>query len=144
MNPTIVVAIISAAAAVIAATISIAFTKRAERKDVLQQRKLNHYQELLSGISDLAIDSVDKDEANLKFARSVNTIALVAPQEVINALLDFHAEIKYSNMNKSPEAHDQKLRQLLLAMRRDLNLPFKDDPNNFNFHLIGSGPPGKK
>lgn len=120
---------------------SFVLTKIAERRDVLQQRKLSHYQELLSAISDLAIDDVDKDQANLNFSRAVNTIALVAPQEVISALMEFHSEIKHSNPNRSLEAHDQKLRTLLLKMRKSLELPFKDDPKTFNFHLIGSKPP---
>lgn len=141
MNPTILVAIITASASIVVAALSFVLTKAAERRDVLQQRKLSHYQDLLSAISDLAIDYVDKEKADFKFAKAVNTIALVAPQEVIAALMDFHSEIKYSNANKTMEAHDHKLRTLLLAMRKSLNLPFKDDPQTFNFHLIGSKPP---
>jgi hypothetical protein len=140
MNSTILVAIIAASASIIVASFNFILTKRAERKDVLQLRKLTHYQELLSAISDLAIDDVDKDEANLKFAKAVNTIALVAPQNVINELMIFHAEIKYSNTERSLEKHDQKLRNLLLAMRKSLELPFKDDAKKFNFHLVGTKP----
>lgn len=140
MNPIILVAIIGALASIIIAASTFVLTKRAERKDVLQQRKLSHYQELLSAISDLAIDDVDKEEANLRFAKSVNTIALVAPQEVITELMNFHDEIKFSNTEKTLEKHDQKLKSLLLAMRKSLELPFKDDPKNFNFHLVGTKP----
>jgi hypothetical protein len=140
MDPTISVAIISAAASIIVAAVTFVLTKRAQRKDVLQQRKLAHYQDLLSGISDLAIDDIDKTEANLKFARAVNTIALVAPQSVISALMDFHDEVKFSNPNKSVDNHDKKLKKLLLEMRKSLELPFEDDPSTFNFHLVGFKP----
>jgi hypothetical protein len=140
MNPTISVAIISASASVIVAAITFVLTKRAQRRDLLQQRKLAHYQDLLSALSDLAVDGINKNEANLKFAKSVNTIALVAPQSVINALMAFHDEVKFSNPNKTVEGHDKKLRQLLLEMRKSLELPFKDNPESFNFHLIGSKP----
>lgn len=140
MNPTILVAIITASASIVIAALTFVMTKRAERKDVLQQRKLSHYQELLSAISDLAIDDIDKDEANLRFAKAVNTIALVAPQNVITELMNFHDEIKFSNTEKTLEKHDQKLKNLLLSMRKSLELPFKDDPKSFNFHLVGTKP----
>jgi hypothetical protein len=140
MNPAISVAIITTAASIVLAALSFIWTKRAERKDILQKRKLSHYQELLSAISDLAIDDMDKDEANLKFAKSVNTIALVAPQDVINALMIYHDEIKYSNPNRTSQGHDYKLNLLLLSMRKSLELSSKDNPKNFNFHLIGARP----
>lgn len=144
MNSTILVAIITASASIIVAAVSFFLTKREERKDTLQQRKLTHYKELLLAISDLAIDDVDKDDANLRFSRSVNTIALVAPQIVIDALLEFHAEIRHSNPNRTMEAHDRKLIKLLLELRKSLELPFKDDPTTFHFHLIGSKPKKNK
>lgn len=140
MSPTILVAIITASASIVIAALTFVMTKRAERKDILQQRKLSHYQELLSAISDLAIDQVDKDEANLKFAKSVNTIALVAPQNVISELMDFHDYVKFSNPEQTADGHDKKLKNLLLAMRKSLELPFKDDPKSFNFHLVGAKP----
>ena len=140
MDTSIQVAIISAAASVMVAAISFVLNKRAERRDTLQQRKLEHYKELLCALSDLAVDGIDKDKANLRFARAVNTIALVAPQEVIAALMVFHDEVKFSNTNQTQEGHDKKLNELLLCIRRSLELPFKDDSNTFNFHLIGSMP----
>ena len=143
MDTTIIVAIITASASVIAAALTFIFTKRAERRDVLQLRKLSHYQELLTAISDIAIDNSD-NEAGIRFAKSVNTIALIAPQDVITALMTFHDEIKSSNPNKTLKAHDEKLMELLLAIRKSIELPFKDDPKTFNFHLVGAAPKDKK
>ena len=141
MGPvSITVAIISASATVIVAALSFALNKWAERKTALQQRKLTHYQELLNALSDLAVDGTDKDKANQRFANAANTIALVAPQYVIEALMQFHDEVKFSNPNKSQEGHDRALKKLLLAIRKSLELPFRDDPQTFNYHLIGSSP----
>lgn len=95
---------------------------------------------LLSALSDLAVDGIDKDVANKRFALAANTIALVAPQYVISALMNFHDEVKYSNPNKSIERHDKLLKELLLAIRRDISLSKRDDKDSFNFHLIGSAP----
>ena len=140
MNSTVIVAIIGAAASVIVASLSFWLTKRAERRDALQQRKLEHYRELLLAISDLAVDGTNKEQANQRFARAANTIVLVAHPRVINALMAFHDEVKFSNPNRTAEGHDRKLKDLLLAIRASLELPFVDDPDTFDFHLIGSRP----
>lgn len=141
MEPTITVAIIAGAASIVVAALSFWLTKRAERRDALQQRKLEHYRELLFAISDLAVDGVDKEAANQRFARAANVIVLVAPPRVINALMAFHDEVKFSNPNRSSEGHDKKLKELLKEIRWSLQLPFENEP--FEFHLIGSRPTKK-
>lgn len=138
MDSAITVAIIAGAASIFVAALSFLLTKRAERQDALQQRKLEHFRELLLAISDLAIDGVDKEEANRRFARAANIIVLVAPPKVINALMAFHDEVKFSNPNQNAEGHDRKLKELLVAIRWSLQLPFEDE--EFDFHLIGSRP----
>jgi len=144
IDSTVQVALIAAAASVITAAVTFILNKKAERKEALQQRKLKHYHELLSAISDLAIEGSDMDEANKKFCSAVNTIALVAPQSVISALMDFHDEIKFSNSNSTWEGQNRKLKTLLLEVRKSLELPFGDNPNTFNFHLVGSRPKQNK
>jgi len=141
METTLKVAILGAAASLIGATLTFYLNKRAERKDRLQQRKLEHYSQLLGAISDLASDGVDNTEANERFARAVNTIVLVAPQNVVAAVMAFHDEVKFSNRNQTPEGHDRRLNELVLAVRKSLELPFPDDPKTFKFHLIGRKPP---
>jgi hypothetical protein len=47
MDTTVQVAIIAAAATIVGGVISLILNKRAERADLLTQRKLQHYQELL-------------------------------------------------------------------------------------------------
>jgi hypothetical protein len=116
-------------------------TKRHQLKVEWQHEKLNHYKVLLSSLSDLAVDGTDKRDANNRFALASNTIAVVAPQYVIAALMAFHEEVKFSNPNKSPDKHDRLLKELLLAIRRDIGLATKDNHKTFNFHLIGSAPP---
>ena len=140
MDSTVIVAIIAGATSIIVASLSFWLTKRAERRDALQQRKLEHYRELLLAISDLAVDGVEKEQANQRFARAANTIVLVAHPDVIRALMAFHDEVKFSNPNRTADGHDTKLKQLLLSIRKSLELPFKDDPAMFDFHLIGSRP----
>jgi hypothetical protein len=105
-----------------------------------RSEKLNHYKVLLSALSDLALDGTDKVKANQQFALALNTISLVAPQYVIDALMAFHDEFKFSNPNKLLEQHDKLLNNLLLAVRKDIGLAKDDNVATFNFHLIGTAP----
>ena len=143
METSIVVAIISASASIVVAALSFALNKRAERITALQQRKINHYKELLDALSDIVVDGTNKEDAQQRFANAVNTIALVAPQSVVEALMRFHDEVKFSNPNRTEEGHDKALKVLLLAIRKSLKLPFGDDPKTFDFHLIGKSPSPK-
>ena len=140
MDSSILVAIITVSGSIIVAAITFYLAKKHQLDVEWQHEKLNHYKVLLSALSDLAIDGIDKDEANKRFALAANTIALVAPQYVISALMNFHDGVKYSNPDKSIESHDKLLKELLLAIRRDIGLSAKDDKDSFNFHLIGSAP----
>ena len=144
MDTNVLVAIISASgtvgAAILVASLTYYFTKRMQTNTEWQHEKMNHYKALLSAMSDLAVDGIDKIDANKRFAHETNTICLVAPQYVITNLMKFHDEIKYSNPNKSPEKHDSLLKELLLAIRKDIGVSTSDDKISFEFHLIGTRP----
>ncbi|MHB8150346.1 MAG: hypothetical protein ACYDIB_09295 [Desulfobulbia bacterium] len=142
MNAAIVVAIITASASVVVAALTFYLTKRHELSVQWRSEKLNHYKVLFSALSDLAVDGTDKNDANKRFALAANTISLAAPQYVIDALMAFHDEVKFSNQNKSLERHDKLLKELLLAVRKDIGLAKGDNGATFNFHLIGSAPKG--
>lgn len=140
MSTPIIVAFVTAGGGIFAAAITVYLTKRYQIKTEWQREKINHYKMLLSALSDLAVDGTDKDEANIKFAHAANTICLVAPQYVIDALMAFHDEVKFSNKERSEDRHDELLNKLMLAIRRDIDLSGRDDQESFNFHLIGSKP----
>jgi hypothetical protein len=140
MNVPIIVAVVSASASLLAAALTFYLTKRHELAVQLRNEKLNHYKVLLASVSDLAVDGTNKDDANMRFALAANTIGLAAPQYVINALMAFHDEIKFSNPHKSQKRHDKLLNDLLLAIRKDIGLAKGDDAATFNFQLIGSAP----
>ncbi len=140
MDSSVLVAIITVSGSIVVAAVTFYLTKKHQLNAEWQHEKLNHYKVLLSALSDLAVDGINKDEANKRFALAANTIALVAPQYVISALMNFHDEVKYSNPNKTIERHDELLKELLLTIRRDIGLSVKDDKDSFNFHLIGSAP----
>jgi hypothetical protein len=139
MDTSVVTAIITSSGAVVVAALTFYFTKRHQLESEWRQKKLDHYKQLLSAISDLATDG-DQHEAANRFAATVNTIALVAPQRVITALMTFQDEITIANKNKTQEAHDRLLIELILAIRKDIALTTKDDKETFAFRLVGSLP----
>lgn len=136
MATTVQVAIIAAAASIVAAVVSFVLNKRAERADALQERKLSHYRELLSAISDVAIDPTD-EQSRRNYAQAVNTIALVAPQSVVSALMRLNVESsrRLDSTGRDGRNYQPELNQLLLDIRRSLELPFEDDPSTFDFTL---------
>ena len=140
MDSNILVAVITSSGAILVAAVTFYLTKRHQFEVEWRHEKLNHYKVLLSAFSDLVVDGTDKEEANKRFALAANTIALCAPQSVINALMRFHDEVTFSNKNKIAEKHDQLLKELLIAIRKDIKLSSKDNAETFNFHLIGSAP----
>lgn len=143
MDNAVIVTIITVSGSILVAAGTFLFTKRHEVKVEWQKQKLNHYKVLISSLSALAVDGTNKEEANMNFALATNTIALVAPQSVITALMEFHNYVKYSNKNQTPEEHDRLLEKLLLEIRKDIGLSKKDNPETFDFHLIGSKPKNK-
>ncbi|MHB9037652.1 MAG: hypothetical protein ACYC64_13375 [Armatimonadota bacterium] len=132
----VLVTIITASVAVV----TFCLTKKHEIDSDWRKRKIDHYKELLSSISALAVDGLDKDEANKKFAFASNTVGLVAPQKVVTALMNFHDYVKYTNLERSAEKDDLLLRQLMLAIRKDIGMK-GDDSKTFSFHLVGAAPP---
>lgn len=140
MDNSVLVALIVTAGSIFTAAATFYLTKTHQLKVEFRKEKLNHYRVLLSSLSDLAVDGTDKDDANRKLALAANTIALVASQRVISALMRFHDEVKFSNPDRSPDRHDQLLKELMLEIRKDIGLTSRDSRSTFAFHLIGSSP----
>ena len=130
---------LSIAGSVLAAGTTAAFSYWFTRKQQLaaqwRESKLNHYKVLMSSMSEMANDTADQ-EANRRFALAANTIALVAPQRVVEAMQSFQAHIRASNPDRSQEAHDRLLGQLVLAIRADLGMKPEDNPATFKYELV--------
>lgn len=139
MDTNTVIAVIGVVGSAVVASLSYSFTKRQQREAEWRASKLNHYRLPLSAISDLAGEKA-RSEAHRHFALAFNTIGLVAPQSVVDALMAFHNEIKLSNPNRTPECHDELLTRLIIAIRDDLGVRPADDPASFRFHLVGAPP----
>jgi ATP-dependent Lon protease len=141
MDYQIIASIITAGTAISIAVVSFFLNENAKRKADWQQKKFGHYQKLLLAIDDLAVDGRNKQKANQNFSTASNTTVLIASQEVITALMLFHNEIKWENKEGfSRQRHDRLLKELVLAIRKDIGLSKKDNIKSFDFHLIGTSP----
>src|SRR4051812_4250503 len=103
MQTSVVIAVISAFGSIVAAALSYHFSRKREIEANWRNQKLTHYQELLSALSDAAIHGINHTKAQERFANAFNTVALVAPQSVLRALLNFHNEIQVGNPNSSKQ-----------------------------------------
>jgi len=77
MDTNVLVAMITVSGSILAASLTYYFTKRLQTKTEWQHEKTNHYNVLLSAMSDLAVDGKDKKEANERFSLASNTRVLL-------------------------------------------------------------------
>lgn len=138
METPVIVAIISAAAGIATAAISFFLTKKKERETEWRKLKLEHYREFLDALNGIVGTDSNPDNQR-RWAKSTNTIGLVASQTVLLALWKFQDAISQHNQNRSREEHDKRLNELILAIRADLGVTPKDNPELFSFHLWCSG-----
>ena len=128
---------VPALAGLIALWLKSVFEGRKERETQRRNGQANHYKKLLFAISDTTSRDTD---AVRRLGVAINTIGLVAPQDVVNAAMDFHVATR-PDAQCSDAVHDEALKKLVLAIRKDLNIRPKDDPLTFKYHLIDLGSP---
>jgi hypothetical protein len=137
MDTTIVVASISASVSVVSVTLGYFFTKSAEREAEWRRQKLEHYRELMIALSGIVKEDSTAD-AQRRFAMACNVIGLVASQEAISNLYQYRKIIAGWDI-KAPDEHDDVLRKLILAIRRDLKITPGDEAETFAYSLWASG-----
>lgn len=91
------------------------------------------YQMLLGALSDLAAD-VGNRRAWQRFSQAANAVSLVAPQSVVAVVMECQEEMRRSGAPLS----DAGAKRLILELRRDLGLPFRDDSALFQFRVVPS------
>jgi hypothetical protein len=133
----LLIAIVAPVVALATAVTTFALNEYAKRRADWRQKKFEHYQRLLLALSGHVGNRTVAPKIREEFAESFNSIALIASQEVIACLLEFHDEISERNTSPSREQHDRLLTDLLLAIRKDVGLSSKDHGGSFEFRLIG-------
>jgi uncharacterized membrane-anchored protein YjiN (DUF445 family) len=85
------------------------------------------------------VGSVSTPEGHRQFARSCNTVQLVASKQVIEALHEFRDEISDSNPLRSRTKHDELLSKLIREIRTDLSISPNENPASLAIRLWESG-----
>jgi hypothetical protein len=142
MNATILVAVISGAAALAVAALSYAFNKRREREADWRKLKLDHYKEYVTALSGV-VGERSTAQSQARYSDAVNLMTLVAPPVVLEALYEFQDEIRVSNPNKSQKRHDETLAALLREIRRDVH-PIPPHDDDLVFRLMDAPGPESK
>jgi hypothetical protein len=134
MEGSVVVAIISAGAALAVATVSYTLNKQREREAEWRKVKLEHYREYMAALS-AVVGHRSNDKAQTRYSDAVNTMGLVAPPPVLRALYAFQEEVSFNNPSHSKDSHDQRLSDLLREIRRDVH-PKRPDDAGIVFRLM--------
>jgi hypothetical protein len=116
------------------------FTRKIRLDAEWRVDKLKHYEQLVSSITHLMSMPDDNQHAYKDFQRIANVISLVAPQDVVNILTEYQEEIQGFWEDDSDEGNrlfkaKQLLRDLVLAIRKDLKIKPKDKPKSFLFYI---------
>ncbi len=138
MDTPVVVAIISAAAAIFASSLSFYLTKSKERQADWQRYKFEMYRELVQSLSGI-VGTDSSPEGNQRFTSACNTLHLIGSKGVLDALHEFQDEIRVSNINRDTKRHDKLLSRLEWEIRRDLRIPNNPPLNEFTARLWCSG-----
>jgi hypothetical protein len=138
MEAQVIVAIISAAAAIVVAAVSFYLTKSKEREAEWQRYKFELYKELVQSLSG-TVGTEATPEGHRRFAAACNNLHLIASNGVLAALHDFQDEIRVSNPKKSDDRHDALLWRLEWEIREDLRIPDNPPLDQFRARLWCSG-----
>lgn len=119
------------------------FTRKTRLEAEWRIDKLKHYEQFVDSITEVFSNPKNFNKVHKRFARAYNSALLIAPQEVTDILNKFyrvHQDTFGKEMTKEEEnklVSDQKhrLKQLVLAIRKDMKITPKDDPATFQFIL---------
>lgn len=132
-------AIASASAAIIAVVLTNWLTRRREHEADWRKLKFAQYQEFVLALSGI-VNERSSREGQARYSDAVNSMALIAPMNVLKPLTEFQSEISYINKTQSQESHDRLLDPLIRAMRADIHPHHMPEPVDYMFKLLGVPP----
>jgi len=133
MDTPVIVAVISAAAAIVVFSL----TKMKERQADWRY-KFELYKELVQSLSGI-VGGDTSPEGNRRFASACNTLHLIGSKGVLSALHNFQDEIRVSNTSRDDDRHDELLSRLEWEIRQDLPIPNNPPLDQFKARLWCSG-----
>jgi hypothetical protein len=132
-------AVASAPVAIIAVVVTNWLARRREHEADWRKLKFAQYQEFVLALSGI-VNERSSREGQARYSDAVNSMALIAPMDVLKALTAFQSEISYMNKTRSQESHDRLLDPLFRAMRADIHPRHAREPAEHTFKLLGIPP----
>jgi hypothetical protein len=130
---------VSATAAILAVVMTATLTRKREHEADWRKLKFGQYQEFILALSGVVRERATP-ETQRRYADAVNSMNLVAPMAVLEALRTFQKEISLLNNSRNDDRHDQLLGILIKTMRNDIHpRPINDDSPS-SFRLLGLPP----
>jgi hypothetical protein len=116
-----IAALISAAAAILIASLTSYLNKQKERDSEWRSKKLAYYEEFFAAASGI-VGEVEVAAAKVRFANSVNQLHLFAAQSVIDSLHRYLAETESSNKHRTSGMQEVLWSNLVWQIRLDLRI----------------------
>ena len=129
--------------AVISSYVTYRFTRKMQLEAEWRKDKLMYYSQLIESITEIMSSPRDVKKVYKQYAHAYNVISLIAPQNVANIIFEFYYaqqnawDQEMTNEEEGKHVSDQRrrLKQLILAMRKDLRIKPSDDPDSFRNKL---------
>jgi len=119
--------------ALVGVIVTSALAQRREHEADWRQTKIEHYQEYVTALSNI-VSGRSTPAAQERYADAVNSLALVASPDVLDAVHAFQREISYRNTERSDARHDALLSAAMHAMRADVQPSrIKEPQREFSF-----------
>ena len=112
---------------------------RRDHESDWRKLKLTQYQEYVLALSGV-IAGRDTPGAHRRYADAVNSMTLVAPRSVLEALHAFQVENAFSNKGRDSARLEVLQNALIRAMRNDVHPSGPKDPPALDFRLFGIPP----
>jgi hypothetical protein len=137
MNPTLLVGIISAVTALTVAVAGYRLNRRRDRDLDWRKLRLEHYSAYLSALSGIT-GRRSTPEAQAQYADAFNSLVLVAPAPVLEALYAFHEEQRTNNPARTPQGYERCHNALIRELRRDIHPNLRE--SQLRFFMIDAAP----
>lgn len=125
--------------AVAVAMATYVLTKKREREAEWRKLKFDQYREYILALSGV-VSSRSSQEAQARYADAINSMYLIAPSQVVQALQSFQDEISYMNRTRRATEHDRRLGELFRALRDDIHPSLSRQDEAIVFRLLDIPP----
>ncbi|MCP4651373.1 MAG: hypothetical protein GY853_15010 [PVC group bacterium] len=127
---------VAIAVAILSSYLTYYFTRKIRLDAEWRIDKLDHYNKLITSISNMSAPDYNYQLALNEFSLAMNATSLVAPQSVVDLLQEFQYDLKKLKSDDGVKVAKERIRQIILEIRKDLNISPKDNTDTFRFQFF--------